>query len=84
MVVLLLFGLAASACASAAVTEVGSAPEPDQSTVVAQSAAAEPEVAGDEPVAPTTTAVQVVLPTGREALAAAEGEPHVLWFWGAN
>lgn len=26
----------------------------------------------------------VVVPTGREALAAVEGEPHVLWFWGAH
>ena len=23
-------------------------------------------------------------PTGRAALAAAQGEPHVLWFWGAH
>jgi hypothetical protein len=34
----------------------------------------------------TTTATAVVLPTGREALAAAqaEGRPVVLWFWGAH
>jgi len=76
MVVLVLFALA-SACASAGVTEVGSAAESDQTTVA-------PAVADDEPAATTRTAVQVVLPTGREALAAAEGEPHVLWFWGAN
>jgi len=69
---------------SAAVTEVGSVAEPAQTTVVAESAEAESAPAEDESVATTTSAVQVVLPTGREALAAAEGEPHVLWFWGAN
>ena len=84
LAVVAVVGVLASACASAAVTEVGSAPEPDQTTVVAQSAATEPGAAENEPVATTTTTVQVVLPTGREALAAAEGEPHVLWFWGAN
>lgn len=34
----------------------------------------EPEPA-DEPVA---------LPSGAEAIAAAHGKPHVLWFWGAH
>ncbi|MGI9605486.1 MAG: hypothetical protein ACR2P0_05045 [Acidimicrobiales bacterium] len=29
-------------------------------------------------------AVPIIVPTGREALAAAEGTPHVLWFWGAH
>ncbi len=24
------------------------------------------------------------VPTGRDALAATQGEPHVLWFWGAH
>ena len=41
---------------------------------------------GSEPVAvePVGDPPASGVLTGRAALAAAEGEPHVLWFWGAH
>ena len=79
---LLLAGLVLAACGSAA-TEVASgpteAPTTDSTTTSAPAAPA-------EPVDGTTTTTAAPLPTGREALAAAqaEGRPVVLWFWGAH
>ena len=32
----------------------------------------------------TAESIAVALPSGREAIAAAEGSAHVLWFWGAH
>jgi len=37
-----------------------------------------------EPAARVEPAETVEPPAGRLALAAAEGSPHVLWFWGAH
>lgn len=51
--------------------------EPVESTVVPRSTVASVEQ-------PTTTSVPEPIPTGREALAANAGKPHVLWFWGAH
>ncbi|MDW3176518.1 MAG: hypothetical protein R8J94_03925 [Acidimicrobiia bacterium] len=74
-----LLGLVASACASSAETiEAAAAP-----------AGAVEEVApGSDDVAVPSSDVpmpeSVVYETGRQALAASEGKPHVLWFWAPN
>ena len=83
---LLLAGLVLAACGSAA-TEVASAPtEAPTTTDSSTTAAPAADVAPAEPVAETTTTTVAQLPTGREALEAAqaEGRPVVLWFWGAH
>ncbi|MBT8206739.1 MAG: hypothetical protein HKN94_08280 [Acidimicrobiales bacterium] len=49
------------------------------------SATVETQVAPAAEAAATTVApVEVAVPTGREALVLAEGEPYALWFWGAH
>ena len=80
---LLLAGLVLAACGSAA-TEVASGPTEAPTTTDSTTTSA--PAAPAEPVDDTTTTTAAPLPTGREALAAAqaEGRPVVLWFWGAH
>ena len=33
---------------------------------------------------PTDMTAEVALPSGNDALTAAAGQPHVVWFWGAH
>lgn len=74
-----LFGLVASACASSADSIEAAAAAPATSEEVAP-------VTDDAAVATSDvpTPDPVVYETGREALQASEGKPHVLWFWAPN
>jgi len=72
-VLLLMLSVALIACAE---TSSGTTQNPVDPTEVAQT---ETESTGS-----TETVVEVALPSGEEALAAAAGQPHVLWFWGAH
>ena len=73
--------IVASACGS----EVESADSAVISDVTVTIAEASVEsVMQEEVESTTTTVVPEPLLTGREAIAAAEGTPHVLWFWGAH
>ncbi len=92
-ILFLLVGLLLAACGETVVSgedmarvdepPIDAGPDADLEET-ATTVATEPEASTTTmAVAPTTTAP---LPTGREALAAAQaaGEPVVLWFWGAH
>ncbi len=74
-----LLGLVASACASSADTI--------EATAAAPAAVEEVEPFPDDVVNASSDVpapAPIVYETGREALQASEGKPHVLWFWAPN
>ena len=64
--------------AEAPVADSTSDPVADESDVADEAADTEADDAAEPEPEP------VVLPSGREALAAAEGQAYALWFWGAH
>lgn len=92
IVLLLLLGLLLAACGERVLTGEEMAPPVDMSPV---DAGPDPDLEPVESmVVPTSSVVSIdppitsstpePIPTGREVLAASEGKPHVLWFWGAH
>lgn len=86
LIVLVAFALVLTAC-SESVT-VGTGIEGFEEFDPANKAAVEETMPVEEAVIPEAPAssAEVELASGRDALAAvtANGEPHILWFWGAN
>ncbi len=42
------------------------------------------DLAVAEPIVASVDSELVEVMAGRDAIAAAQGEPHILWFWGAH
>ena len=81
--------MVASACSSAGEDIAASADsdvsEPSSSLGAAATSSPTTAVAVVDKVSSTTPEpIAVALPSGRDAIAAAEGSAHVLWFWGAH
>jgi hypothetical protein len=78
--------LVASACGSAGEDIAASADSDvsEPSSSVAATTTSSPTTVVDEVSSTTPEPIAVALPSGRDAIAAAEGSAHVLWFWGAH
>ena len=74
----MMVSVALVACAESASQTTQVAAEPTATSEPAESTQT------SEQTEPAETVVEVALPSGEEALAAAAGRPHVLWFWGAH
>ena len=82
-VLLMTVSVALVACAESASETTQVAEEPNATSEPTETSEAAESTQTSEQTEPVKTVVEVV-PSGEEALAAAAGEPHVLWFWGAH
>lgn len=78
--------MVASACGSAGENIAASADSDvsEPSSSVAATTTSSPTTVVDVVSSTTEEPIAVALPSGRDAISAAQGSAHVLWFWGAH